>query len=61
MEEYGKSGRVPTVFSSLTFLIVGNGAMKTQMAAKGAMFVQMSTNMGEGTGRKAVGVAAEAI
>lgn len=45
MEEYGKRGRFPTLFSSLTRRIVGIGAINTKMAAIGAAFPQRSNNI----------------
>lgn len=40
IEEYGKSGRSPTDLSFWTCCIVGYGAMKTTIAANGAVLVQ---------------------
>lgn len=45
MDEYGKSGIAPTVFSSRIFCMVARGDMKTTIDAHGASDAHNSTNI----------------
>jgi len=47
MEEYGKSGRLPTVLSFIIFLMVGTGDKKTPEDTAGAACPHAVTQAGD--------------